>query len=79
MEKAHLNKGLEKTLSIFRNEEGIIVVRKNQFGAEFKSIFETENGLKEYLDVYKSTSAIADYQLDVSDEFWPLVINHLNS
>lgn len=74
-----MNEGPMKTLTIFRNEEGTIVVRKNQFGAEFKSVFETENGLKECLDVYKSTGAIADYQLDVSDEFWSLVINHLNS
>jgi hypothetical protein len=68
-----------KTLSIFRTDEGIIVERKNEFGAKFKSVYATENGLKECLDVYKSTDTIADYQLEVSDEFWALVINHINS
>lgn len=68
-----------KKLSIFRTPEGIVVERRNQFGAKFESVFETENGLKEYLDVYKSTGAIADYQLNVSDEFRSLVTNHFNS
>ncbi|QHE63947.1 hypothetical protein FHE72_23435 (plasmid) [Rossellomorea vietnamensis] len=68
-----------KTLSISRNDEGIVVERKNEFGAKFKSVYATENGLKECLDVYKTTDTIADYQLHVSEDLLALVINHINS
>ncbi|MHA7139839.1 hypothetical protein ACRTEV_21645 [Rossellomorea arthrocnemi] len=69
----------KKSLSVFRTDEGIIVERENEFGTAFKKVFESETGMLEYLDVYKSTDTIADYQLHVSEEFWSLVINHINS
>jgi hypothetical protein len=68
-----------KFLSIFRTDEGIIVERRNEFGTNFKSVFETTKGMLECLDVYKSTGKISEYQLNVSNEFWATVINYLNS
>lgn len=70
---------LRKILSVFRTEEGIIVERKNEFGTPFKKVFESEGHMLDYLGVYKTTGAIADYQLNVSDEFRSLVTNHFNS
>jgi hypothetical protein len=74
-----MNEGPNKTLTIFRDNDDIVVERKNQFGTAFKKVFETEKGMLDYLEVYKSTDTIADYQLHVSEEFWSLVINHINS
>jgi hypothetical protein len=70
---------MKKKLSVFRTDEGIIVERENEFGTAFKKVFETEKGMLDYLDVYKSADTIADYQLHVSEEFWSLVINHFNT
>ncbi|MGE6756250.1 hypothetical protein ACQKFO_22945 [Rossellomorea sp. NPDC071047] len=74
-----MSKGPNKTLTISREDNGIVVERKNEFGTPFKKVFETEKGMLDYLDVYKSTDTIAEYQLHVSEEFWSLVINHINS
>lgn len=68
-----------KTLSIFRTADGITVERKNQFGTTFKKVFETEEGMLEYLSTYKTTGAIDEYEMKVSEEFWTLVINSLAS
>lgn len=68
-----------KKLSIFRTDEGIVVERENQFGTKFKSVYETKDGLIECLGVYKESDTLADYTLHVSDEFWGLVINFVNS
>lgn len=68
-----------KTLSVFRTEEGIIVERKNEFGTIFKSIFETTTGMLENLEVYKNTGKLDEYELDVSNEFWAIVINFINT
>lgn len=67
-----------KLLSVYRTSEGIIVERKNEFGTKFKSVFETTDAMLEHLDVYKSTGKITEYELNVSNEFWGLVINHLS-
>lgn len=67
-----------KTLSIFRTDEGIIVERKNEFGTQYKSVFETVEEMLEYLDVYKQLGKISDYELNVSNEFWDIVINYIN-
>lgn len=68
-----------KLLSIFRTDEGVIVERKNEFGTRFKSVFETPEAMLEYLDGYKRTGEIAEYELNVSNEFWGVVILHLSS
>jgi|SRR5579875_501583 len=68
-----------KLLSIYRNDEGIVLERRNEFGYNFKSVFETVEAMLEHLDVYKSTGKIDEYKLEVSKEFWSTVIRFLNT
>jgi hypothetical protein len=67
-----------KILSVFRTDEGIIVERRNEFGTNFKSAFDTKEDMLEHLDTYKHLGKIEEYKLNVSNEFWSVVINHLN-
>lgn len=68
-----------KILSVYRTDEGIIVERKNEFGTRFEKIFDTVEGMLEYIDTYKQTGKIDEYELNVSNEFWSTVINFLST
>jgi hypothetical protein len=68
-----------KILSVYRTDEGIIVDRKNEFGTSFEKAFDTVEGMLEYLDTYKQTGKIDEYQLNISNEFWSTVINFINT
>lgn len=68
-----------KILSIYRTAEGIIVERRNEFGTKFEKAFETVEGMLEYLDTYKQTGVIDQYQLNISNEFWSTVIKFINT
>lgn len=68
-----------KFLSVFRTDEGIIVERKNEFGTRFKKVFETVESMLEYIDTYKQTGKIDEYELNISNEFWAMVINFLST
>ena len=66
-----------KVLSIFRNEEGIIVNRKNQFGTVFKSVFQSEKDLLTCLDGYKNFGNIEEYNVEVSNDLEKMVSGYL--
>lgn len=66
-----------KQLSIFRTDEGIVLERENEFRANFKRAFATENGLLEALEVYRTTGILDEYELTVSKELQPLLIRYL--
>ena len=70
---------MKKTLSVYRTEKGIIVERKSELGLSSEKSFETEKAMLEHLDEYKKQGEIENYELNVSNEFWSLIINHLNS
>jgi hypothetical protein len=68
-----------KILSVYRTDKGIIVDRKNEFGTSFVKEFETVEAMIEYLDTYKQTGKIDEYQLNIANEFWTTVINFINT
>lgn len=70
---------LKKILSVFRSREGIIVEGRNELGEKSKSVFDTESALLNHLDTYKNAGNLEEYELNVSNEFWAAVINHLSS
>lgn len=67
-----------KVLSIYRNDDGIVLERKNDFGSKFRRVFENVEAMLEHLEAYKTTGEIYGYKLDVSNEFRSIVIHFLN-
>lgn len=66
-----------KKLRIYKENEEFVIERVNEFNHATKRNFISENGLFEGLLAYQPV--IDEYELEVSDELWALVINYLNS
>lgn len=66
-----------KKLRIYKENEEFVIERVNEFNHATKRKFISENGLLEGLLAYQPV--IDEYELEVSDELWALVINYLNS
>jgi hypothetical protein len=66
-----------KKLLIYKENEEFVIKNVNSFNHSFKRSFISEQGLLEGLQSYQPL--IDEYELDVTDELWSLVINFLNS
>jgi hypothetical protein len=66
-----------KKLLIYKENGEFVIERVNEFNHAFKRNFISEEGLLEGLQSYQQV--IDEYELEVSDELWSLVINFLNS
>lgn len=66
-----------KKLQIYKENGEFVIERVNEFNHAFKRNFISEQGLLEGLQSYQPV--IDEYELEVSDELWSLVINFLNS
>jgi hypothetical protein len=66
-----------KKLLIYKADGDFVIERVNEFNHSSKSQFISEQGLLEGLQTYQTV--IDEYQLEVSDELWVLVINFLGS
>lgn len=66
----------EKKLEIYKEDGEFVIRRTNEFNHATKRYFITEEGLKEGLDAYEPV--MHEYELEVSNDLWALVINHLN-
>lgn len=66
-----------KKLLIYRENGEFVIERVNEFNHGFKRNFISEQGLLEGLQSYQPV--IDEYELEVSDELWSLVLNFLNS
>lgn len=65
-----------KTLKVYKENGEYVIERVNEFNHATKRYFITEEGLKEGLDAY--LPVISEYEIEISDDLWALVINHLN-
>jgi hypothetical protein len=66
----------QKRISIFKSNGNFIVeISSDLFVHVTKKSFDSEKQLLDYLKEFKSLS---DYELEVSEELWSLVINSLN-
>lgn len=68
-----------KVLSVYRTSKGIIVERRNELGIESEQVFDQEKDMLQCLDNYKSKGNLDEYELNVDNEFWAIVVNHLSS
>lgn len=66
-----------KRLLIYKENGEFVIERVNEFNHATKRMFISQEGLLEGLQAYKPV--IADYQLEVSEDLWALVINFVNS
>ncbi|MEB6551430.1 hypothetical protein MXL46_20695 [Heyndrickxia sporothermodurans] len=66
-----------KKLRIYKENGEFVIERVNQFDHATKRFFISEEGLKEGLQAYKPV--IHEYELEVSEKLWPLVINFVSS
>lgn len=66
-----------KKLLIYKENAEFVIERINEFNHAFKRSFISEQGLFEGLHSYQQV--ISEYELEVSEELWALVINFLNS
>jgi len=66
-----------KKLLIYKENGEFVIERVNEFNHAFKRNFISEQGLLEGLQSYQPV--IDEYELEVSDELWSLVLNFLNS
>ncbi|EJP0467934.1 hypothetical protein NVA59_005409 [Escherichia coli] len=66
-----------KKLLIYKENDDFVIERVNEFNHAFKRTFISEQGLLEGLQAYRLV--ISEYQLEVSDELWSMVLNFLNS
>ena len=66
-----------KKLDIYVEESLYVIERIDQFGHPTKRFFETTDGLKEGL--YACGSVIDEYEINVSENLWPFIINALNN
>jgi hypothetical protein len=65
-----------KKLLIYKENGEFVIEKVNEFKDASKQSFISEQGFLEGLQSYQQV--IADYELEVSDELWSLVINFLN-
>ncbi|MFD2683248.1 hypothetical protein [Bacillus seohaeanensis] len=66
-----------KKLLIYKENEEFVIENVNSFNHVFKRKFISEQGLFEGLHSYKPV--MDEYELEVSDDLWPVVMNFLNS
>ncbi|MFT9601006.1 hypothetical protein [Mesobacillus sp.] len=66
-----------KKLLIYKENDDFVIERVNEFNHAFKRTFISEQGLLEGLQAYRLV--ISEYELEVSDELWSMVLNFLNS
>ncbi|WP_299833688.1 hypothetical protein [uncultured Metabacillus sp.] len=66
-----------KKLLIYKENGEFVMERVNEFNHAVKRHFISEEGLLEGLQSYQQV--IAEYELEVIDELWPLVVNFINS
>ena len=66
-----------KKLKIYMENGEFVIEHVNSFGNGTKCSFLSENGLKESLDSY--AAVIDQYELEVSDGLWAMVINYVSS
>ncbi|KML00556.1 hypothetical protein [Rossellomorea marisflavi] len=67
-----------KRLDIYKEQGLLIVERTNEFGTTFRKQFETTKKMLDYLDVYKDTGKVSEYQITIEKELRPIVTNHFN-
>ncbi|MEH6892132.1 hypothetical protein V7024_21150 [Bacillus sp. JJ864] len=67
-----------KKLEIYQENGEFIIKRTNEFGTPLISRYATENGLKESIQHYKRHVALDEYEIDVDESLWALVINELS-
>lgn len=65
-----------KKLLIYKKNGEFFIKKVNEFNHTSKQNFISEQGFLEGLQSYQQV--MADYELEVSDELWSLVINFLN-
>jgi hypothetical protein len=65
-----------KKLLIYKENGEFAIERVNEFNHASKQYFISEQSFLEGLQSYQQV--MADYELEVSDELWSLVINFLN-
>ncbi len=66
-----------KKLLIYKENDEFVIERVNEFNYASKRYFISEQGFFEGLQSYQQV--ISEYELEVSDELWALVLNFLNS
>jgi len=66
-----------KKLLIYKENGEFVIERVNEFNHSFKRKFISEHGLLEGVQTYQGV--ISEYELEVSEELWPLIINFFNS
>lgn len=66
-----------KKLLIYKKNDEFVIERVNEFNHAFKQNFISEQGLLEAIHSYKPV--IDEYEVEVSNELWALIINFLNS
>lgn len=66
-----------KKLLIYKENGEFVIERVNEFNHPFKRFYISEQGFLEGLQSYRQV--ISEYELEVSEELWSLVINFLNS
>lgn len=66
-----------KKLLIYKENDEFVIERVNEFNHAFKRTFISEQGLLEGLESYQQV--ISEYELEVSEELWSMVLNFLNS
>ncbi|OUB38596.1 hypothetical protein BK708_00085 [Bacillus thuringiensis serovar yunnanensis] len=66
-----------KKLLIYKENDEFVIERVNEFNHAFKRFYISEQGLFEGLQSYRQV--LSEYELEVSDELWSMVLNFLNS
>ncbi|WP_219350315.1 hypothetical protein [Campylobacter sp. 1] len=67
-----------KIISVYRNDNGIVLdVREDD--SKIERVFDTQEEMLKELDVFKFHGVIDQYQLNISNEFWAMVINFINT
>lgn len=66
-----------KKLEIYKENDEFVIECVNEFDHSTKRVFISEEGLKDGLLAFREV--LSDYEMNVSDELWPFVINYLNS
>jgi hypothetical protein len=66
-----------KKLLIYKENGEFVIERVNEFNHAFKRNFISEQGFLEGLQSYQQV--ISEYELEVSEELWSMVLNFLNS
>lgn len=66
----------EKRLEIYKENEDYVIERINEFNHASKKRY-SKAGLIEALENYKVHGNLEEYDIQISDELWSLVVNTL--